>query len=84
MSDILLERLQLSEPMALLRTKDVQTLVEHIEELKKELREMSLQVLASEGQAQENYQLYVDANEARLDLKETLRDTLAELKGENC
>jgi len=82
MSDTLLERLHDLSVGTGSRTPLVA--IERIEELKKELREMSLQVLASEGQAQENYQLYVDANEARLDLKETLRDTLAELKGENC
>jgi len=78
MSDTLFERLHDLSVGTGSRTPLVA--IERIEELKKELREMSLQVLASEGQAQENFQLYVDANEARLDLEGTLRDIVTDLK----
>ena len=56
---------QLSEPMTLMRTKDVKHLADRIEELEADLRKMALDYLAAEGQAAEAYQAQLAA-EAKL------------------
>ena len=40
--------------------------------LKVEIRKMALDYLAAQGQASENFQMYVDANEARIDAETSL------------
>jgi hypothetical protein len=45
---------------------------DRIEELEADLRKMALDYLAAEGQASENFQMYVDANEARIDAEAKL------------
>ena len=42
------------------------------EQLEADLRKMTLDYLAAQGQASENFQMYVDANEARIDAETSL------------
>ena len=45
---------------------------DRIEGLEADLRKMALDYLAAQGQASENFQMYVDANEARIDAEASL------------
>lgn len=42
------------------------------EQLEADLRKMTLDYLAAQGQASENFQMYVDANEVRIDAETSL------------
>jgi hypothetical protein len=51
----------------------IDTLTDRIEELEADLRSMALDYLAAQGQAMDNFQMYVDANEARIDAEANLK-----------
>lgn len=58
----------------------VQVVADRIEELEADLRKMALDYLAAQGQASENFQMYVDANEARIDAEAKLSESEALLE----
>ena len=47
--------------------------------LEADLRKMALDYLAAQGQASENFQMYVDANEARIDAETSLAKAMEAL-----
>lgn len=49
------------------------------EQLEADLRKMALDYLAAQGQASENFQMYVDANEARIDAETSLAKAMEAL-----
>lgn len=56
---------------------DIEFAVRRIDELEADLRKMVLNYIAAEGQASENFQMYVDANEARIDAEAKLASVIA-------
>jgi DNA repair exonuclease SbcCD ATPase subunit len=58
----------------------VQVVTDRIQELEAKLQDMALDCLAAQGQAAENFQMYVDANEARIDAEARIEELEVELK----
>jgi nucleotide-binding universal stress UspA family protein len=52
--------------------RDAEEAEAYASELEAKLRDMALDCLAAQGQATENFQMYVDANEARIDAEAKL------------
>lgn len=60
--------------------RDAYAAADRIEGLEADLRKMALDYLAAQGQASENFQMYVDANEARIDAEAKLSESEALLE----
>jgi hypothetical protein len=56
--------------------RDAEEAEAYASELEAKLRDMALDCLAAQGQATENFQMYVDANEARIDAEAKLAKAL--------
>ena len=88
MSDDLVARLKLrgkqdrEMPNHYVRRMEIDRLeaAKRIEALEAKLRDMALDCLAAQGQAAENFQMYVDANEARIDAEARIEELEVELK----